>query len=138
MTAILDNTSQVHCNQQMIDRDPSQYVGGQLIIYGGIPFVLGLSCLDVGDNAVADQIYKTGRHTAPLFSGDTVFAETEILDTGALPGRDDLGVVETRLLGHKFERVQDGDEEAVDGWKKVQIFSLDRDLIVKRRSHYTG
>ena len=31
---ILDNTSQVHCNQFMIDQDPDQYVGGQLIIFG--------------------------------------------------------------------------------------------------------
>jgi 2-methylfumaryl-CoA hydratase len=46
LTAILDNTSQVHCNQHMIDQNPEQYVGGQLIIFGGIPFVLclGLSC----------------------------------------------------------------------------------------------
>ena len=49
LTAMLDNTSQVHCNQYMIDQDPAQYVGGQLIIFGGIPFVLclGLSCPDV-------------------------------------------------------------------------------------------
>ena len=38
LTAVLDNTSQVHCNQFMIDQNPKQYVGGQLIIFGGIPF----------------------------------------------------------------------------------------------------
>ena len=31
LTGILDNTSQVHCNQFMIDQNPKQYVGGQLI-----------------------------------------------------------------------------------------------------------
>jgi 2-methylfumaryl-CoA hydratase len=52
LTAVLDNTSQVHCNQFMIDQNPAQYVGGQLIIFGGIPFTLclGLSSPDVGDN----------------------------------------------------------------------------------------
>ena len=106
LTAVLDNTSQVHCNQFMIDLDPKQYVGGQLIIFGGIPFVLclGLSSPDVGDNALGDLVYKTGRHTAPLFAGDTVFAATEVLGKRELPGRPDLGIVETRLLGHKFER----------------------------------
>ncbi len=29
LTAILDNTSQVHCNQHMIDLNPKQYVGGK-------------------------------------------------------------------------------------------------------------
>jgi len=139
LTAILDNTSQVHCNQYMIDLDPSQYVGGQLIVYGGIPFVLclGLSCPDVADNAISDLVYTTGRHTAPLFAGDTVFTATEILGKRDLDGRPDLGVIETRLLGHKFVRAEgEENEDAPAGWKKVEIFSLDRAIAVKRRSHY--
>jgi 2-methylfumaryl-CoA hydratase len=141
LTAILDNTSQVHCNQFMIDQDPARYAGGKLIIFGGIPFTLclGLSSPDVSDNALGDVIYTTGRHTAPLFSGDTVFAATEILGTQDFPGRQDLGILSTRLHGHKFVRAQDGDEpdeNAPEGWKKVQIFELDRQVAVKRRSHY--
>lgn len=141
LTAVLDNTSQVHCNQFMIDLDPKQYVGGELIIFGGIPFVLclGLSCPNVGDNALGDLVYATGRHTAPLFAGDTVFAATEILARRDHPTREDLGILETRLLGHKFVRSKDGEEESAEappGWKKVQIFELERALVVKRRSHY--
>jgi 2-methylfumaryl-CoA hydratase len=145
LTAVLDNTSQVHCNQFMIDQDPKQYVGGQLIIFGGIPFVLclGLSSPDVGDNALGDLVYPTGRHTAPLFAGDTVFAATEILARRDYPGREDLGVLETRLLGHKFERRTEKDTapagtpaDAPPGWKKTQIFELERHIAVKRRSHY--
>jgi 2-methylfumaryl-CoA hydratase len=140
LTGVLDNTSQVHCNQHMIDLDPKQYLGGELIIFGGIPFVLclGISGPDVGDNALGDVVYQTGRHTAPLQRGDTVFAATEILDKGDYPGRPDLGLVHTRLLGHKFVRADAGeqDEAAPEGWKKVPIFELKRDLAVKRRSHY--
>jgi 2-methylfumaryl-CoA hydratase len=139
LTGILDNTSQVHCNQHMIDLDPSQYLGGELIIFGGIPFVLclGLSGPDVGDNALGDIIYRTGRHTAPLQRGDTVFAATEILDKGDYPGRPDLGRVTTRLLGHKFA-IEEGASEpnAPAGWKKVPIFEIEREIAVKRRSHY--
>jgi hypothetical protein len=144
----------------MIDLDPKQYVGGELIIFGGIPFVLclGLSCPNVGDNALGDLVYPTGRHTAPLFAGDTVFAATEILGKRDHPERDDVGVLETRLLGYKHVRAKDGDEPDPEapassagpagarsetpasgvpkGWKKVQIFELDRTLVVKRRSHY--
>jgi 2-methylfumaryl-CoA hydratase len=157
LTAVLDNTSQVHCNQYMIDLDPTQYVGGRLIIFGGIPFTLclGLSSPDVGDNALGDIVYKTGRHTAPLFAGDTVFAATEVLGKRDYPGRPDLGVLETRLLGHKFERVESGGgpppgkdaerprseakpSEAPEGWKKTPIFELEREIAVKRRSQYAG
>ncbi len=141
LTAVLDNTSQVHCNQFMIDVDPKQYVGGELIIFGGIPFVLclGLSCPNVGDNALGDLVYRTGRHTAPLFAGDTVFAATEILGKRDHPKREDVGVLETHLLGFKHVRAKDGNEpdpDAPKGWKKIQIFELERELVVKRRSHY--
>jgi 2-methylfumaryl-CoA hydratase len=141
LTAMLDNTSQVHCNQYMIDLDPKRYVGGELIIFGGIPFVLclGLSSPDIGDNALGDIVYPTGRHTAPLFAGDTVFAATEILGTREFSGRPDLGVVECRLLGHKFQRSEGEEhEDAPPGWKKTRIFELEREIALKRRSHYAG
>jgi 2-methylfumaryl-CoA hydratase len=140
LTAMLDNTSQVHCNQYMIDLDPKQYVGGKLIIFGGIPFVLclGLSSPDIGDNSLGDVVYPTGRHTAPLFAGDTVFAATEIKGLRDFPGRPDLGIVECRLLGHKFERSDEPNEDAPEGWKKTRIFELDREIAIKRRSHYAG
>jgi len=131
LTGILDNTSQVHCNQWMVEENPDRYVGGKLIVFGGIPFnlCLGISSADVGDNALADIRYATGRHTAPIFAGDTVFATTEIKDARDLPGRDDLGVLDTVLRGHKFVR-KDGTAE------RVEIFYLERELAVKRRSHY--
>lgn len=131
LTAMLDNTSQVHCNQHMIDQNPERFVGGQLIIFGGIPFqlCLGLSCPDVADNSLGDIAYKTGRHSAPLFAGDTVFAATEIVATRDFAGRPDLGVLDTILRGYKFVR-RDGAPE------KVEIFYLERAIAVKRRSHY--
>lgn len=131
LTAMLDNTSQVHCNQHMIDQNPERFVGGQLIIFGGIPFqlCLGLSCPDVADNSLGDIVYTTGRHTAPLFAGDTVFASTEIVATRDLPDRPDLGALDTILRGHKFV-TRDGAPE------KVEIFYLERSIAVKRRSHY--
>jgi 2-methylfumaryl-CoA hydratase len=132
LTATLDNTSQVHCNQFMIDQQPEKYIGGQLIVYGGIPFnlCLGLSCPDVGDNALADVVYTSGRHTAPIFAGDTVFASTEIRGTRDWPQRPDLGILVTLLRGYKFTR-RNGEAQ------KVEIFSLERELALKRRRSYT-
>jgi len=133
LTAMLDNTSQVHCNQHLIDQDPNRFIGGQLIIYGGIPFniCLGLSCPDVGDNALADLEYASGRHTAPLFAGDTVFATTEITGLRPFPNRPDLGIVGTILRGYKYVSGDGGIEE------RTEIFFLERSLALKRRIHYT-
>ncbi|MFQ5666053.1 MAG: MaoC family dehydratase [Candidatus Binatia bacterium] len=131
LTAMLDNTSQVHCNQFLVEQQPERYIGGQLIVYGGIPFnlCLGLSCPDVADNALADIIYTTGRHTAPIFAGDTVFATTEIRAKRDWPARADLGILATVLRGHKFIPKAGTPE-------KVEIFYLEREIAVKRRSHY--
>jgi 2-methylfumaryl-CoA hydratase len=133
LTCMLDNTSQVHCNQHLIDQNPERYLGGQLVVYGGIPFnlCLGLSCPDTSDNALGDLRYATGRHTAPVFAGDTVFASTEIRGVRDFEGRPDLGVLETTLRGHKFAR-------RGGGWEKAEIFQLERDVVVKRRSHYAS
>ena len=52
-------------------------------------------------------------------------------------GSADLGIVETRLFGYKFVRAEgEKTEDAPEGWKKVQIFELDRQIAIKRRSHY--
>ncbi len=132
LTAMLDNTSQVHCNQHLIDQNPAKYLGGQLVVYGGIPFnlCLGLSCPDVGDNAVADLVYTSGRHTGPLFAGDTAFAATEIRGKRDYPNRPDLGLLATTLRGYKHKP---GEEP---GAERTEIFYLERELVVKRRSHY--
>jgi len=134
LTGQLDNTSQVHCNQFLIDQNPEKFIGGRLIVYGGIVFnlCLGLSSPDIADNSPADIVYTTGRHVGPVFAGDTVFAATEIRDKRDFPGRDDLGVLATTLRGHKFRAPKEGEE----GPQKVDIFVLERELAVRRRSHY--
>ncbi|HYC56733.1 MAG TPA: MaoC family dehydratase [Candidatus Binatia bacterium] len=134
LTAQLDNTSQVHCNQVLIDQNPQKYIGGRLIIFGGIPFnfCMGVSSPDISDNALADVLYPTGRHVGPLFAGDTVFAATDIRETRDYPGRPDLGVIAVTLRGHKFRKPEEGES----GMQKVDIFVLEREIAVKRRSHY--
>jgi len=136
LTGQLDNTSQVHCNQHLIDQNPKKYIGGRLIVYGGIPFnlCLGLSCPDIADNSPADIAYTSGRHVGPVFSGDTVFAGTEIRETRDYPGREDLGVLVTTLRGHKFRPPAEGEE----GPQQVDVFYLERELAVRRRSHYAA
>ncbi len=132
LTAQLDNTSQVHSNQFLIDQNPARYIGGQLIVYGGIPFnvFLGLASPDVGENSLGDVEYKTGRHSGPVFASDTLFASTEIRAKRDFPGRADLGIVDTILRGWK--PIKKG-----DAWERTEVFSLERSIALKRRAHYT-
>ncbi len=131
LTAQLDNTSQIHCNQFLIDQSPGRYLGGQLVVYGGIAFdvFLGLSSPDVGENSLGDVEYTTGRHSGPVFAGDTLFASTEIRGQRDFPGRADLGIVETTLRG--FKPVKKG-----ESWERAEVFQLERSIALKRRSHY--
>ncbi|HSD09690.1 MAG TPA: MaoC family dehydratase [Candidatus Binatia bacterium] len=132
LTAQLDNTSQVHCNQFLIDQNPAKYIGGQLIVYGGIAFnvFLGLSSPDVGENSLGDVEYRTGRHTGPVFAGDTLFASTEIRAKRDFPARADLGIVDTVLRGFKPVKKN-------GAWERVEVFYLERAITLKRRAYYT-
>lgn len=132
LTGKLDNTSQLHCNDYLVRSQPERYIGGRLLVYGGIPFniCLGLSSPDVGENALAEVRYATGMHSGPVFQGDTLFAETEILSLNPYPGREDLGLLSTRLRGYKMV-------EKEGRWERQDVFELERDLAVKRRSYYS-
>ena len=134
LTAMLDNTSQVHCNQYMIDQNPDRYVGGQLIIFGGIPFnlCLGLSAPDVADNSLGDITYKTGRHSAPLFAGDTVFAWSEILAVAEIPNRKDVGALRLRTVATKDRPCPDFPLKAGDDYDPAVILDLDYWVLTPR------
>ena len=97
-TRLYQNTAKVHFNQF----SEGQGRFGRRLIYGGhvISLARALSFNGLG-NAFHIAAINAGRHVAPLFAGDTVFAWSEILDTAALPGRDDVGALRVRLVATK-------------------------------------
>jgi len=54
---------------------------GRRVVYGGIvfAFVSGLASEETEENALAHLSYDEGRHLTPVFSGDTLFAESTVL-----------------------------------------------------------
>ena len=42
-----------------------------------------------------------GRHVAPTFAGDTIYAWSEILEKAEIPGRKDVGALRVRMVGVK-------------------------------------
>lgn len=97
-TRLYQNTARVHFDA-FAARDTRF---GRRLIYGGhvISLARALSFNGLG-NAFHIAAINGGRHVAPLFAGDTVYAWSEVLDRQALPGRADVGALRLRLVAAK-------------------------------------
>ncbi len=70
-----------------------------------ISIVIGMTQADVGGRAIETLSYSDIRHAAPVFHGDTLYAESTVLKTEALPSGRGSVVVETRAANQKHELV---------------------------------
>ena len=97
-TRLYQNTAKVHFNQYI----EGQGRFGRRLIYGGhvISLARALSFNGLA-NAFHIAAINGGRHVAPLFAGETVFAWTEVLAKARLPGRDDVGALRLRTIATK-------------------------------------
>ena len=89
-TRLYQNTAKVHFNQ--FAEKSGRF--GRRLVYGGhvISLVRALSFNGLA-NAFHIAAINGGRHIAPLFAGDTVFAWSEILAAAEVPGRGDVGAL---------------------------------------------
>ena len=69
--------------------------------------VVGMSVKDISETAIANLEYERVPHTAPTFGGDTLYAETTVLETTPSKSKNDRGIVyvETRGLNQRGEEV---------------------------------
>jgi len=101
--ALTLNTQPLHINADYAAR--TQY--GQRIVNGlfTLGLVVGLSVADLTEGTIVANLgYDKIVHPNPVFHGDTVYAETEVLDkreSASQPGR---GIVRLKQTGRK----QDG------------------------------
>jgi len=97
-TRLYQNTAKVHFNQHT----EKQGRFGHRLIYGGhiISLARALSFNGLA-NAFRIVAINGGRHVAPTFAGDTIYAWSEILERHEIPGRTDLGIVRLRTLAVK-------------------------------------
>ncbi|WP_420334477.1 MaoC family dehydratase [Roseibium sp.] len=111
-TRLYQNTAKVHFNQHT----ESKGRFGKRLIYGGhvISLARALSFNGLG-NAFHIAGINGGRHVAPLFSGDTVYAWSEVLDASEIDGRQDVGALRLRLVATKNRPCQDFPLKSEDG-----------------------
>jgi acyl dehydratase len=99
------NHHPVHLDQQYAE----QAQHGQVLVVGTLVFslVVGLTVADISGRAVANLMYEGVNHDGPVHIGDTIHAETEVLEMRETKSRNDRGIVyvETRAFNQKDERV---------------------------------
>ena len=103
-TRLYQNTARVHFN----DHVERQGRNGRRLVYGGVVMALvrTLSFNGLG-NAFHVAAINGGRHVAPCFAGDTIYAWSEILECAALPARNDVGALRVRITGLKNASAHD-------------------------------
>lgn len=114
LTNLVMNTSEGHFNEdQMKD---SEF--GERITYGGInlSMVLGLASEDISENAITEIGLDEVRFRTPVVHGDTLYAESEVLETREAEDRDDAGVVTFRVRGYNQD-----DEHVLSATKTVLL-----------------
>jgi len=119
------NTASPHFNKHEMET----YMDGKFperLVNGGftICVVVGLTTQDIAENAINDLSYTKIRMLATVHPGDTLYANSEILEIRDLEDRKDAG-----LLRYRFEGTNQRDEPVVRG---------ERTILLKKRSFYTA
>ena len=89
-----------------------------------LALVTGQSVADVSQNVFANLGWDEVRLPAPVFEGDTIYSESEVLEVRESHSRPEVGVVRVRTTGSN----QDG----------VVVITFTRTLMVYRRGHGPG
>lgn len=94
---------------------------GQRLVVGTLVFsiVVGMSVADISGRAIANLEYEEIKHIGPVFHGDTVYAESRILDKRESRTKPDRGIVHVETHGLN----QHG----------VTVLSLKRRVLVPKR-----
>jgi acyl dehydratase len=89
-----------------------------------LSIVVGMSVSDVSQQAIGNLGWNDIRLTAPVFVGDTIYAESEVLAKRDSASRPTQGIVTVRTIGKK-----------ADG---TQFMSFERTVLVPKRGHATA
>ena len=74
---------------------------GKVLVVGTLVFslVVGMTVNDVSGRAIANLEYQEIRHLLPVHIGDTIHAETTVLEVSPSKTKSDRGTVKVRTLG---------------------------------------
>jgi 2-methylfumaryl-CoA hydratase len=128
-TRLYQNTAKVHFNRHS---ESTGRFGGRLV-YGGhvISLARALSFNGLG-NAFRIAALNGGRHVAPCFAGDTLYAWSEVLDKAELAGRRAVGALRLRLVAAKDQPCTDFPDKSRDAYHPAVVLDLDYWALIPR------
>jgi itaconyl-CoA hydratase len=96
-TALTHNTNPVHFDTEFAKTTRF----GKLLVNScfTLSLVVGLSVPDTSENATANLAWDTVRLPNPVFHGDTIYVESEVLAVRRSNSRPTVGIVEIRTRG---------------------------------------
>ena len=96
-TLMTMNTHPLHCDEEYAKH--SEF--GRCIVCSPLTVALmcGMSVTDVSQKAIANLGWGEIKLTAPLFAGDTLYAESEVLDKRESKSRPTAGIVSVKTSG---------------------------------------
>ena len=104
-TLLIMNHNPLHIDKKYCEE--TEY--GQILVVGTLVFslVAGMSVSDISGKAIANLDYENITHNGPVFISDTIYAETEILETHESRLKSDRGIiyVETKAFNQNGEKV---------------------------------
>lgn len=110
-TLLSMNTHPMHFDKQYA----AQSEFGACILSSPLTFavICGMSVTDLSQKAIANLGWSDVRLTAPVYAGDTLYAESEVLAKRESKSRPNQGIVTVKTLGHNqnkklvcsFERI---------------------------------
>jgi 2-methylfumaryl-CoA hydratase len=129
-TRLYQNTARVHFNQHT----EGQGRFGRRLVYGGVVVSLARALSFNGlANAFHVAAINAGRHVAPCFAGDTIYAWSEVLAREAIPGRDDVGALRVRQVAVKNRAAGDFPDKGTGGeYAEGVVLDLDLWLVLPR------
>jgi len=96
-TTVTLNTNQMHFNRAWAER--TEFARPLVVSTLTLAVVVGLTVRDTSENAAANLGWGVIKLPRPVFAGDTLWAETEILSVRASESRPSCGIVTVRTRG---------------------------------------
>ncbi|GAB4495204.1 MAG: MaoC family dehydratase [Anaerolineales bacterium] len=99
-SALTMNSQPLHLNEDFAAKTPF----GARIVNGifTLGLVVGLTVPELTEGTIVANLgYERITHPNPVFHGDTVYAETEVLETRPSRSRPDVGIVRLKHWGKK-------------------------------------
>lgn len=116
------NLHPMHCDRAFAEK--SEF--GRPLVNSGLSLaiVLGMSVNDVSGKAIANLGWKEINLTGPVFPGDTLYAESEVLEKRESKSRPTQGIVTVMTRAYK----QDG----------TPVMDFIRSALIPKRGHGVG